>query len=54
MRMEENPLQLSDVFKQMRDCATERVYTDFFVIQEEAPGILGKDTAVKRGLLKLE
>eukprot|EP00105_Crassostrea_gigas_P017139 XP_011434799.1 PREDICTED: uncharacterized protein LOC105333494 [Crassostrea gigas] len=30
------------------------VNTDFFVIQEEAPGILVKNTAVKLGLLKLE
>lgn len=34
-------------------CNRKRVNTDFFVIQEEAPGILGKDTAVKLGLLKL-
>lgn len=35
-------------------CNEKSVNTDFFVIQEEAPGILGKDTAVKLGLLKLE
>ena len=35
-------------------CNGKSVNTDFFVIQEEAPGILGKDTAVKLGLLKLE
>lgn len=30
------------------------VNTYFFVIQEEAPGIMGKATAVKLGLLKLD
>lgn len=35
-------------------CNGKNVNTDFLVIQEEAPGILGKDTAVNFGLLKLE
>lgn len=35
-------------------CNEKSVNTDIFVIQEEAPGILGKDTAVKVGLLILK